>query len=304
MPDPRMRDDLELGNWRWLCRASVLSLLSLLNTISGAPASSPQGKTATPAGIVIELSAPEEDVVRIVKLVAEDPIVRGTYVYDQEQQVNGAACADSSAYFGQWKESGHAFFKVLTGALAPRHFKDSADLGTITVRYVVQRVDVTRTRLRVDAIFVEDGRRKAHVSDGAVEAAEFQQVQERLRQIQVSRQQAAQAEKQREEEHERDVKTALVLRQREEEAARLNAAESSVTTLEGRIRDLKHDVEVRIKYPGTELKSAPFQGATKILPLAVGTEVVVLIVTPYWYGVETADGHRGWLRHDQAEPVP
>jgi len=34
------------------------------------------------------------------------------------------------------------------------------------------------------------------------------------------------------------------------------------------------------------------------------TEVVVLIITPYWYGVETADRHRGWVHRSQLEPLP
>jgi len=57
-----------------------------------------------------------------------------------------------------------------------------------------------------------------------------------------------------------------------------------------------------VKGPNTELKSAPFHSASKLQSLSAGSEVVILIVTPYWYGVETTDGHRGWLRHDQVEP--
>jgi hypothetical protein len=38
--------------------------------------------------------------------------------------------------------------------------------------------------------------------------------------------------------------------------------------------------------------------------LRAGSELVILIVTPSWYGVETPDGHRGWLLRDQVEALP
>ena len=34
------------------------------------------------------------------------------------------------------------------------------------------------------------------------------------------------------------------------------------------------------------------------------SEVLVVVLTKYWYGVETADGHRGWVHRSQAEPLP
>jgi len=27
-------------------------------------------------------------------------------------------------------------------------------------------------------------------------------------------------------------------------------------------------------------------------------------LTKYWYGVETTDGHKGWVHRSQAEPLP
>jgi hypothetical protein len=38
--------------------------------------------------------------------------------------------------------------------------------------------------------------------------------------------------------------------------------------------------------------------------LDTGTEVVIVVATPYWFGVETEDGQHGWVRHDQLEPLP
>ncbi len=285
----------------WLCRGViVLAVFPRISTCINADRV-PGDKSQETSGFVMELPAAESDVLEVVKGVAEDSIVRGTYVYEREKTLTGATPAESSLFFGEWREPGHVFYKVLAGALAPRHFKDSNDIGTITVRYVVQPVNEARTRVRIDAVFVEDGRRKAHASDGTVETSEFKEIQDRLGQVQLEEQKTAAALRDREQE---DAAKAKSLRQRQDEAAKLDAAESSIRNLEQRLHDLRHDVELRIKDSDTELKSAPFHSASKLESLPAGAEVVVLILTPYWYGVETRDGHRGWLRHDQAERLP
>jgi hypothetical protein len=276
-------------------------MILLPNSTFGSACTWPADKKLESAGFVMELPAAESEVLQVVKSVAEDTIVRGTYVYEREKTLTGAIPAESSDFFGPWQQPGHVFYKVLSGVLAPRNFKDSSDIGTITVRYVVQPVNDARTRLRIDAVFVEDGRRKAHPSDGTVETSEFKEIQDRLDQLQLDKQKTATALKKRQQE---DAAKTNSLRQREDEAARLDGAESSIRNLEQRLHDLRHDVELRVKDRDTELKSAPFHTAAKLQSLAAGTEVVVLILTPYWYGVETADGHRGWLRHDQVEPLP
>ena len=38
--------------------------------------------------------------------------------------------------------------------------------------------------------------------------------------------------------------------------------------------------------------------------LPAETEVLIVVLTPYWYGVETEDGHRGWIHHSQLESLP
>jgi hypothetical protein len=70
------------------------------------------------------------------------------------------------------------------------------------------------------------------------------------------------------------------------------------------LNDLRHDVERRVKAPGTDLKAAPFQSSAKVTTLPAYTEIVIVIVTPHWYGVQTPDGQRGWLSIDQVEPLP
>ncbi|MGB6843614.1 MAG: hypothetical protein WBE09_01845, partial [Candidatus Acidiferrales bacterium] len=74
--------------------------------------------------------------------------------------------------------------------------------------------------------------------------------------------------------------------------------------LQEQVNQLHHTLEVRVIAPNTELKAAPFRGAGKLDILPANTNLLVEIITTYWYGVETADGHRGWLRRDQVEPLP
>jgi hypothetical protein len=286
---------------RLICTLVILLCASVAAKASGAPAGAGQVRTETSAGMGFELDAMEADVLQVVKVVSGDPIIRGTYVYENAKTLSGAAPADSSAYFGPWTGPGHAFYKVLTGAVAPRHFKDSGDIGSITVRYVVLPQSGSRVHLRIDAVFVEDGHRKADASDGTVESSEFKEIQDRVRQIQFADQETSALLRQRQEEDEKE--TAL-LRLRQEETAKLEAAQSSLKNLDSRFRELRRKAIVRVRNESTELKSAPFHSAEKIQTLPAGVELVVLIVTPSWLGVETADKQRGWLRQDQVEALP
>jgi hypothetical protein len=72
-------------------------------------------------------------------------------------------------------------------------------------------------------------------------------------------------------------------------------------TTEERVKDLRQQVVRLVKSPGAPLKSAPFHTATPIQLLGAGTEVLILISTPYWYGVETHEGQHGWMMRDELE---
>ncbi|HLJ14458.1 MAG TPA: hypothetical protein VKV15_08180 [Bryobacteraceae bacterium] len=275
-----------------------------LSGLSFATMARARDKAKDSPGFVTEIAAKESDVLPVVKDVATDTLVRGTYVYEKDKTLTGAAPAKTSAVFGAWPGPGTVFYKVLTGALAPRHFADSTDIGTITVRYVVQAVDEARTRLRVDAVFIEDARRKAHLSDGTVETSESKAIQDKLQEIHLAEQQAAEDLTSRQQASAAEMQAQRERQDRQEETARLDAAQSSIPGLEQRLRDLRHQAELRVKDSNTPLKSAPFARAADLQTLGAYTELVVLIVTPYWYGVEIPDGHRGWVRRDQAEPLP
>jgi len=275
--------------------------LAVLPAAPCAAAPRPTADQRAGAGIEIVLDAPEEDVFRAVQQVASDGIVHGTYVYEKEKTLTGAVAADSSSYFGRWQGPGKALYKVLEGALAPRHFKNSADIGTIIVRYVVQELKDSKVRVQVDAVFVENGRRKVHDSDGSVESSELKEIKDRLDQIRLEKQQAAEAQAQR---NQREAQEAAQARQREEERTRLLAAQSSAKSLEQHVSELRHELIRLVASPGVELKSAPFRNAVSLQALSPNSEVIVLIITPYWYGVETTAGQRGWLRHEQVKPLP
>ena len=252
-------------------------------------------------GLTTEFSASLDDVLQALQEVLHDQIIHGTYMYDKQQTLNGAAAVDSTPLFEPWHGDGKVFYKIRTAVIAPRHFRDSADQGTIAVRYIVTSVSPERTRLRVDAVFIENSRHGTHPSDGTVESSESKIIQEGVQAIQTARQEAAENRRRAES---IDLAKQTIIRQREDETSRLSAAKSSEQDLEQQIKTLRHQVEMRIKAPGASLKSAPFRSATDVAALTAYTDVLIVIVTPRWYGVETPDGQRGWLSRDQLEPLP
>jgi hypothetical protein len=76
------------------------------------------------------------------------------------------------------------------------------------------------------------------------------------------------------------------------------AAAASGQSLEEHVKDLRRQLERQVKDPGAPLKSAPFHSASTLQSLPTGTEVLILVSTPYWYGVETHDGQHGWIMRD------
>jgi hypothetical protein len=252
-------------------------------------------------GFTIDLPNPEADVVAVVQSVVEDHVIRGTYVYEREKTLNGAVSQASSNAFGSQKVDGRVFYKVRKDALAPRNFKDSSDIGIITVRYLVRPLADGKTHLEILAIFVEDGTRRAHISDSTVETNEFSEIQKQLDALQRHQQEVLEFRQKKDTEA---AEAAALAEQNKEENGRYQAAESSVKTLEQRANELQHAVEVRISNSSTELKSAPFRSATTLTKLPGDSDVLVEIITDYWYGIETSDGQRGWVRRDQVTPLP
>ena len=252
-------------------------------------------------GFSTEIDAPEREVLQAVETVVDNGIIQGSFEYNKDKYIDKATAATSSTLFPEWKEPGTVFYKVRTGVLAPANFKETRDEGTLAVRYVVQSKNASKTILRIDAIFVEDFRRTPHASDGTVESAEFRDVQDHVDALELQKTQAQQGEKHRQEEL---AKQALERKSEEDQAVALANAQTSVQGLEQHVQDLRRQAERVIKAPGAQLKSAPFHTASNLRSLDAGTEVVIMVVTPYWYGIETEGGQHGWVQREQLESLP
>ena len=255
----------------------------------------------TTPGLTQEFNGSIDEVRTAVLDVVRDHIVHGTKMFDREPTLNGAEATDSTPLFPPWTGPGEVFFKVRPDAIAPRHFEDPADKGTIGVRYVIIPVNEERTRVHVDAVYTEDARRRVHASDGTVEKSELKEIKDQLEADQEATQQAADAK--------RRAKSAELVhqsyvRQRDDETTRLANAQSAEKELQGEVNALHHELERRVKAPGVDLKAAPFQAAATLKTLAAYSEVVVLIVTPHWLGVETPEGQRGWIPDEHLEQLP
>src|SRR5260370_18007476 len=128
----------------------------------------------------MEFSASYDDALEALQETVEDKTIGGKYMCRRDTTLTGAATAESTPLFERWEGGGKVFYKIRTEVIAPRHFRDSADLGTVAVRYVLTNAGPERTRLRIDAIFVEKARRVEHASDGTVESSEYKLIKERL----------------------------------------------------------------------------------------------------------------------------
>jgi len=285
--------------WRFGFVGIVVSSM-LLIALSGAYGLSTNQKKSD-ASLVIDLPAPEGEVMDAVRTISGDGIIHGSQIYAREPILDGAAASDSSDYYGKWQGEGNVFYKIRTEAIAPRHFKDSADIGTITVRYVVEGLSAMNTRLQIDAVYIEKGGHRIDLSDGSVETSEFKEIQDRIRAIEYQKKKDAQGLQARQA---FDASHAPPEKQRAAEIARLESADAGLQNLQLRLHDLRRDLEVRAKNSNVELKSAPFHSATKLRSAAPDEDLLILIVTPYWYGIETTAGQHGWVARDQVEPLP
>ncbi len=270
-------------------------------------------------GLIVNIPLPEPEVAQVVEDVAQNTIIRGTKEYDKDQYVMGAVAATSTPVFPQWTEGGKVFYKVRMHALDPRNFKDSGDLGTLAVRYVVQEQGFGNTVLRIDARFVEDLRHSVHLSDGSVESNEYKDIQEHLDAVELVKKETAEALQAKQDRLAKENfglgSDTVLLSTPPSEASIENtngesasgppaAPEQPAESMEQHVADLRRQVERIVKKPGAPLQSAPFHTASTLKSLEPGEEVLIQIATRYWYGVETRDGQHGWIRRDQLEQVP
>ena len=268
------------------------------------------------AGLTLGLALPEHEVSQVVEEIAGNGIIRGTKEYNRDEYVTGAVAATNTKVFPPWTGGGKVFYKIREHAIDPRNFKDSGDVGTLAVRYVVQSQGDNQTVLQINAIFVEDFRRVAHQSNGSVESSEFRDIQEHLDSIQLMKKETAEAQKaQRQDARkklEAQVSTTPVvgngmtgyIRGQSHDAAPEVPQQAPGQSLKDYVQELRKQAQRLVKSPGAPLKSAPFQSASVIQDLPAGTEVLIVISTTYWYGVETHDGQHGWMPRDRLELMP
>jgi hypothetical protein len=288
VPASRLTDPIRI--------ASFLALMLLLLPIAcGAK------EILTTPGLMREFFGSLEEVRQAVQFVVHDQVIHGTLIFDKEPILNGAEAVDSSPLFDPWQGPGDVYFKTRKNAIAPRHFLESGDQGTIAVRFVLIPVDANRTRVKIDAIYQETAHRVFHPSDGTVEKSEMKEIKDQLETLQEAAAQAADA---RRRQTSAELVRQSVIRQREDETARIGNAQTALKDLEQQVNALHHELERRVKSPGADLKAAPFQSAATLKTLSAFTDVVILIVTPHWLGIETPDGQRGWLPQELLEQLP
>jgi hypothetical protein len=306
-------------------RALCLSLAIILLIATVAPPANGREKEVLQygAGLIVNIPLPEPEVAQVVDDVAQNTMIRGTKEYNKDEYIGGAVAAKSTTVFPKWTEGGKVFYKVRQHTLNPINFKNSNDTGTLAVRYVVQPQGDANTVLRIDAVYVEDFRHAVHPSNGSVESSENRDIQDRLQAAELLKKETAEALEAKQE-HEAKQKfglgsdTTLLStpppagpQSMADGASPSNSAAAnssswtndSGVSLEQHVADLRREIERLVKAPGAPLKSAPFRTASTMKSLDPGTEVLILILTPYWYGVETHDGQHGWLRRDQLEEL-
>jgi hypothetical protein len=268
-------------------------------------------------GLIVNVPFPESEVAQVVQDVIQNGIIRGSKEYNKDEYIIGATPVTSTRVFPEWTEGGKVFYKVRLKAIDPRNFKNSSDVGTLAVRYVVQPQGDKNTVLRIDARFVEDFRHIAHASNGSVESAEYKDIHDRLDAIELMKAQTVEAQKEKQELSAKKQKPSIIVDETpatvlqsaitntaSSDAPPNGGAQSPPQTLEQHVQDLRRQVQRLVKSPGAPLKSAPFHTAITLQSLPTGTEVLIVISTTYWLGVETREGQHGWILRDELEQLP
>jgi hypothetical protein len=327
---------IELQTRRWSAFLPLVLVCLSTCVLPGAMGKDKEG-IQYGAGLIVNIPYPEAEVVQAVQDVVQNGIIRGTKEYNKDEFITGATAESAAHAFPQWAEGGKVFYKQRLHAIDPRNFKDSGDVGTLAVRYVIQAQDEKNTILRINAVFVEDFRRVTHLSNGSIESSEYKDVHDHIEEYELMKQQTIEGEQAKQRHANAKAASGRVEWSSssssgtgagsapESSAATAEAGNTAMRTvlpsadasagaaaepdsdtpetLEQRVQRLRQQVERRVKAPGAPLKSAPFHTAGTLQLLASGTEVLIVISSPYWYGIETHAGQHGWIPRDDVEPV-
>jgi hypothetical protein len=253
----------------------------------------------TTIGFSVDLNTPPETVLQIVKGIASDSIIRGTAMYRKDIDIEDADFAKSSTVLPAPPGSAQVLYKVKSKVLSPDHFPAASDIGTVTVRYVVEAVNPQRTHLAIDAVFVTDAGHHLYASDGSVETAEYAEIITQIK--------ALDAPKVRHHNPQTVANPAdetVGLRNTlADEQSRLADAKAAEKKLQDRIKQLEFNTQGRIRGQAVPLKASPYDHSATVLSLEKGLTVTVLTTTKYWYRVRTAKGDEGWIYYAFLEPL-
>jgi hypothetical protein len=254
----------------------------------------------------IDVDQPFSRVASVVEDVARRNVIKGTFEYAGEEQLEGAEFEANSRLFPAWTGAGKVFFKVRNRTLAPKHFIESNDVGAVAVRYVVQEDVANSTRLVIDAVFVENGGHHGHPSDGYVETCEFAEIGKRLKEFgQPHTLLAANESSSRSEGESAPVADASDLpRVIAEQQAQLENESANLRQLETEARKLRASEFMRVEAERAELKALPYSHAHVVAALTRGQEVTVLDKSEYWCRVRSEDGQEGWIAKTALEVRP
>jgi len=254
----------------------------------------------------IEVDQPFSRVASVVEDVARSSVIKGTFEYAGEEQLEGAVFEANSRLFPAWTGAGKVFFKVRNRTLAPKHFIESNDVGAVAVRYVVEADGPNSTRLVIDAVFVENGGHHGHASDGYVETCEFAEIGKRLKEFgQPHPVLASNESSSRSEGESAPVADASELpRVIAEQQAQLENESAKLRQLETEASKLRASEFVRVEAERAELKTFPYSHAHVVEALTRGQEVTVLSKSEYWCRVRSEDGQEGWIANTSLEARP
>ena len=289
--------------WRVVALNCSWALIVFLCTIGISPDALGGGKSEAQdyaLGLTVSVPVTEAELLQAVEDVADDGIIQGTKEYNKDEYISGANLVEGTPAFGKWSGPGRAFYKVRKDAIDPRNFKDTNDAGMLAIRYVVQHGDDKSAILKIDAVFLDDLHLRLHPSNGSVEGAEYKEIQDHLASMETKKKQSAEDAQRKQQEL---AAKELAVKKKEQVLA-ATLAQPPDENLQQHVSRLRHEVERVVGPSGASLRSAPFRSALSQKLLPAGAQVVILMTTPYWYGIETEDGQHGWIHRNELEQLP
>ena len=291
--------------------SGTLCATSIFLVLFASPAFGRTREKAAPS-FTIDVDKPFNRVVTVVEDVARGGVIRGTFEYAGDEQLEGAKFSETSKLFSPWDGNGKIFYKFREKTLAPKHFIESNDVGTVAVRYVVQNTGSNSTRLTIDAVFVENGGHHPHPSDGYVETCEFAEIGKRLKEFDQPAPGSTEFSSSKEGQPDSNVNASRaasggsddIQRAIADQKNQLAAESTNLQKLEDQTRQIRTAEFVRVRAERAEMKASPYSHARVIEALKQGQELTILSKSMYWLRVRSEDGQEGWLHHSAVEAQP